>query len=82
MTTASAAAAPVAATSAAISGAPATPAGALRLRPCFIHHQVSPAEILPVQRSHRAIRVFVIVHFDEGETSRLSRKAVSDEIDA
>jgi hypothetical protein len=73
MTTASAAvpAAPTAATTA-----------TLRLGTRFIHHEVSPAEILTVQGVHRAIRIFVIGHFNEGEPARLSRKPVANQIDA
>jgi len=63
---ATASAAP-AAPPAAVSAAPAAAAAALCLRPCFVHHQVAPAEILPVQRIHRAIRILIIIHFDEGE---------------
>src|SRR5712692_717329 len=70
------------ATSASVSAAPAsTAASALCLGTCFIHHEVSPAEILTVQGVHRAIRVFVIGHFNEGEPARLSRKPVANQID-
>jgi hypothetical protein len=73
----------MAAASAAISTAPtSTAAAALRLGTCFIHHEVSPAEILTVQGVHRAIRVFVVGHFNEGEPARLSRKTVANQIDA
>jgi len=68
---------------AAISAAPtAAAAAAFCLRPCFIDYQIAPAEILPVQRIHRAIRIFVIIHFDEGESARLARKTVTNQIDA
>ena len=79
------AATPTAATaaSAAVPAAPATTAAAaLCLGTCFIHHQVSPAKILTVQGVHRAIRIFVIRHFNEGEPARLSRKAIAYQIDA
>jgi beta-lactamase class A len=72
VSTAPAATTAVAATSATVTttaAAPATAAGALCLRPCFVHHEVSPAEILTVQRIDRAIRVFVTVHFDEREAA-------------
>jgi hypothetical protein len=72
----------MAAASAAVPSAPATAATALRLGTCFIHHEVSPAEILTVQGVHRAIRVFVVGHFNEGESARLSRKTVANQIDA
>jgi hypothetical protein len=70
--------------SAAISpAAPATAAtGSFCLRPCFVHHEVAPAEILTVQRIYRAVCVFVAIHFDEREAARLSRKTIADEIDA
>jgi hypothetical protein len=70
------------ATPTAVSAAPATAAAAFCLRPCFVYHQIAPAEILPVQRIHRAIRILVTVYFDKGEPARLSRKTVSDKIDA
>ncbi len=76
------AAAPTAATaaSAAVPAPPAaaTTAAALCLGTCFIYHEVSPPEILTVQGVHRAIRVFVIGHFNEGEPARLSRKAIAN----
>ena len=81
---ATASAATSAAAPASVSAAPATSAatGTLCLRPCFIHHEVAPAKILAVQRIHRAVCVFVAIHFYEREASRLSRKTVTDEIDA
>jgi hypothetical protein len=87
MTTASAATAAVATTSAAITAtaaaaSTATTTAALGLWPGFIHHEVSPAEVLTVQRIDRAIRIFVIGHFDEGKAARLSRKTIADQIDA
>jgi hypothetical protein len=76
----------VAATSAAVATAAAASAAtattALRLRPRFVHDQVSPAEILPVQRVNRTIRIFVIVHFDEREPARLPGETISDQINA
>jgi hypothetical protein len=75
-----------AAVAAAPSAVPAAPAAAAAaafcLWPCFIYHQVASAEILAVQRIHRAIRIFVIIHFDEGESARLSGKPIANEIDA
>ena len=72
------------AASAAIPAAPTATAAAaaFRLRPGLIHYQVAPAKILAVQGIHRAVCVFVAVHFHEREASRLSRKTVTDEIDA
>src|SRR5713226_1352495 len=73
----------MAAASASVSTPPAsTAASALCLGTCFIHHEVSPAEILTVQGVHRAIRVFVIGHFNEGKPARLSRKPIANQIDA
>jgi hypothetical protein len=72
----------MAATSASVPAAPATAASALCLGTRFIYNEVSPAKILTVQGVHRAIRVFVIGHFNEGEPARLSRKAVANQIDA
>jgi hypothetical protein len=60
----------------------ATASAALCLGTCFIHHEVSPAKILTIQRVDRAIRVFVICHFNESEPARLSRKTVANQIDA
>src|SRR5437879_5617318 len=68
--------------SAAVSAAPATAATALRLGTCFVHYKVSSPEILTVQGIHRAIRIFVIGHFNEGETPRLSCKPIANQIDA
>src|SRR5262249_55670057 len=63
-------------------GPPTAPTAALGLRPCFIHHEVSPAEVLPVQRINRAIRVFVAADLNEGEPARLPGKTIADQIDA
>jgi hypothetical protein len=80
---ATATAATAAATAAISPAASATTAtGTFCLRPCFVHHEVSPAEILTVQRIHCAVRIFVAIYFDEREPARLSRKTIADEIDA
>jgi hypothetical protein len=81
-TTVATASAATTATPAAVSAAPATTAAAFCLRSRFVHHQIAPAEILPVQGIDRAIRILVTVHFDEGKPARLPRKTVTDEIDA
>jgi hypothetical protein len=52
------------------------------LRPSFIYHQVPAAEILSIEGIDSAIGVFVVLDFDEGETARLSREPVPNEIDA
>jgi hypothetical protein len=81
MSTATAAATTVAATSAAVSTATsATTTAALGLWPGFVHHEVSPAEVLAVQGVDRAIRILVIGHFDESEATRLSRETIADQI--
>jgi hypothetical protein len=84
-TTAAVAAAPAATAAAptAVSTAPtAATAAALRLGTCFIHHEVSPAKILAVQGVDGAVRVFVIGYFHEGETARLARESIANQIDA
>jgi hypothetical protein len=48
------------------------------LRSCFIHHEISPAEILTIQRVHRAIRIVIAIHFHERESTRLPRKTVAN----
>jgi hypothetical protein len=85
--TAAMAAAPAAATamatpSAAVPAAPASASAALCLGTCFIHHEVSSAEILTVQGVDGTIRIFVICHFYEGEPAGLSRKPVANQVDA
>src|SRR5215471_21096912 len=67
------------AASTSITAAPASTA-ALCLRTRLVDHQVSSAEILPVQGINCAIRIFVAVDFDEGESARLTRETVSNEI--
>ena len=80
---ATASAATAATTTAVPTAAPATAAtGSFCLRPCFVHHEVTPAEILTIQRIYRAVRIFVAIHFDEREPARLSRKTIADEINA
>jgi hypothetical protein len=75
------AASAMAAASAAISAATAgTTSAALCLGTCFVYYKVSPAKILTVQRIYRAIRVFVIGHFNERETARLARKPVANQV--
>jgi hypothetical protein len=58
-----------AAVTAATTAAPATTAAAFGLRSRFIHYQVPPAEVLPVQRVDRAICIFVTLHLHEGKTA-------------
>lgn len=66
---------------AAVPPAPAAATAALCLGTRLIHHQVSPAKILPIQGIDRTFRIFVSVHFHEGEAARLARKTVTNEID-
>jgi hypothetical protein len=84
-TMAAAAAATATATTAVSTATAATAAataGTFCLRPCFVHHEVAPAEILTIQRIYRAICIVIAIHFDESETARLSRKTITDEIHA
>src|SRR5437879_13350167 len=68
-------------TASAVSATPPTATtAALCLGTRFIHHEVPPAEILAVQRVHRAVRVFVIAHFDEREPARLPSETVANQI--
>ena len=68
-------------TTAAVPAASTTATGAFRLRPCFVHHQVPAPEILTVQGCHGPIRFFIVVDFNEGETARLTRKAITNQTD-
>jgi len=70
----------VAAAAAAEPASAATTATTFRLGTRFIDNEIPPAEILSVQRINRAVRFFVIPNFDEGKTTRLSRKTVSNQI--
>ena len=65
---------------AATASAPTSATTALCLGTCFIYDEVPPAEILAVQGIDRAFCVFVSIHFDERETTRLSRKTVTNQI--
>jgi hypothetical protein len=74
----SATAAPTSTTAVASATSTAT-AAAFGLGLGFIHHQVAPAKILPVEPSDGLLGFFVGGHFHEGEPARLSREAVPDE---
>jgi hypothetical protein len=81
--TAASVAAPAAAIPAAAPWPPApTAASTFRLGPCFVHHQVAPAEVLAVEGVHSAIGVFVIVHFHKRESARLPGEPVANQINA
>jgi hypothetical protein len=60
--------------------APAAATATLSLRPRFVHHQVSPAEILSVKRIYGLVGFFVVGDFDEGEAARLTRETVANQI--
>ena len=62
--------------------AAATTTGARFLRAGFIDDQIAAAEILPVHGVDRAIGFFVVGNFDEGETARLARKTITNQIDS
>ncbi len=51
------------------------------MRTRFVHDQVPAPEILPVQGGDGTIRFFIVVNFDEGETARLPREAVTNQTD-
>jgi hypothetical protein len=77
------AAASAAVTTATAGATPTTTAAtALGLGPRFVYNEVAPAEILPIQRVDRTIRIFVAIHFDEGETARLPGETIADQINA
>jgi hypothetical protein len=60
--------------------ATAATAAALLLGTGFVHHEIAAAKILAVHGIDRAIRFFVIGNFDESETTRLAREAITNEI--
>jgi hypothetical protein len=78
-TTASSATAAPTSTTAIASATTTATAAAFGLGLGFIHHQVAPAKILPVEPSDGLLGFFVGGHFHEGEPARLSREAVPDE---
>jgi hypothetical protein len=83
VTTASATAATMAASAAVTAAAAGTStsaatAGTFGLRPRFVYDQVPAAEILTVQGVDRAVSVFVVIYFNESETTRLSCETITD----
>jgi hypothetical protein len=68
-TTAFSAIAAASASTATIVSAATSAAGAFGLRACFIDYEIPATKILTVQTVDRAIRIFIAVDFDEGETS-------------
>ena len=67
---------------AAIPAAASTPTAAFSLGPRFIHDEVPPTEVLPVERINCLISIFVVCYFHKGEAARLTRKTVTNQIDA
>jgi len=61
--------------------AAATSATARFLWPGFIDYQVASAEVLAVHGIDRPIRFFVIGDFHESESTRLTGKAIANQID-
>jgi hypothetical protein len=59
----------MAAASAAVPTTSAATAAALCLGTRFIHNEVSPAKILPIQGIDRAVGVFIVRNFDEGKAA-------------
>jgi hypothetical protein len=70
-----------AAITAATAAASTTATTTFGLRSRFVHHQVSSAKILTVQRIDRALRIFVTVYLNECKTARLARETIPNEID-
>jgi hypothetical protein len=81
-TTATMAAASAAISAATAAASAATATAALGLRPGFVHHQISTAEVLTVQGVNRTIRVFVVGYFDKSEPAGLTGEAIADQVDA
>jgi hypothetical protein len=79
-TTASTAATTIAAVATATT-AIATAARALCLRTGFIDDEVPATKVLTVETIHGAVGVFVVGNFDESETARLAREAVTNQTD-
>jgi hypothetical protein len=51
----------------------------LGLRTGFVDDEVPATKVLTVQAGYGAIRVFIAGDFDEGKTTRLARKPVTDQ---
>jgi hypothetical protein len=80
--TTTASAAPISAIAATTAGSAATAAaGAFGLRTGFVHDKVPAPEILTVEGSDRAIRLFIVRNFNESETSGLARKTITNQTD-
>src|SRR5208283_5178081 len=71
----------VAATATTVTAPPATATGAFGLRTRFVHNQVPAPEVLTIETRDSAIGVFIVGDFDEGEATRLSREAISNQTD-
>src|SRR5688572_1464216 len=69
------------ATAATRAEAAATATAARRHRARLVNRQAAPAVLVLVQFVDGALRAFRIAHLDEGESTRLPRRAVANEID-
>jgi hypothetical protein len=47
----------------------------------FLYHQIPATKILTVQGGHCLIRFLIVGDFDEGESTRLPREAVTNQTD-
>src|SRR5262249_7130521 len=68
------------ASSAATEAAAATTAAARLLPASLVDDQIAAAEVLSIHGIDGAIRFFVIGDFDESKTTRLARKAVTNQV--
>jgi len=68
------------ASAATITAAASAATAALRLGTRFVHYQVPPAKVLPIQRIHCPVGLFIVIDFDEREPTRLAGKAVANQI--
>jgi len=81
--TATATAIPTAAAAAPAAITATSPAatGAFGLRASFVHDKVPATEVLAVKAVDCAIRILIVGNFDEGEATRLTRKAIANQTD-
>jgi hypothetical protein len=77
--TAATTAAPTTPATAVTASAPAASSASFRLRLGFIHHQVAPAKILPVQSVDGLLRVFICGNLRERKSARLAREAIANQ---
>ena len=71
----------VATTAATATAVATTPSatGSFGLRAGFVDDEVPATKVLTVQAGYRAIRIFIAGDFNEGKTTRLARKPVTDQ---